>query len=367
MNVAVAFFTLIAVALLYIIGEMIYECCYNYDDEWSNLPSWLKWFILLSFGPCCITYACTIYQAYMHISMIKLQVSENWHDKVFQIVMMPIVFSTLSLSCLVRTFSLIGGSATTFEEELAIAKATTDLSVAAVYESWALFQFGRLILALISRNVERKQQSEDVSVRIGAEALAHANHAVTNLAWIGLTIFLIVCVAQSGYDIYLTYAFSSSEDWYSYSVGRDYFVAAGWVASAAAIWNITVMERTFGEILEGFVSRTKFVGMKILISMAFFQSGVLEILQWITSVLPDSWQTEIDKCPVLGDILAFSTPKTMLFYSALFIWECFIIGMINFCAWTSEEEWYHYDKEPERMLSDESSSLSSVDSSSYGS
>jgi len=174
-------------------------------------------------------------------------------------------------------------------------------------------------------------------------------------------------VAQSGYDFYLTYAFSSSEDSYSYSVGSDYFVAAGWVASAAAIWNITVMERTFGEILEGFVSRTKFVGMKILISMAFFQSGVLEILQWITSVLPDSWQTEIDKCPVLGDILAFSSAKTMLFYSALFIWECFIIGMINFCAWTSDEEWYHYDKEPERMLSDESSSLSSVESSSYGS
>lgn len=361
MNIAMVMFALLFIAMTYICVYFIYDCVYGYESQWGILDWWMKPLVLFAPVPCVFTYMACAYQAYTHVSEIKAEVSPAWHDNVVQIIVLPAVYAIMSLSAMVRCFKLVGdenlelsnglrssssSSSIDYGAKEQYAMAETDMTIADLYESWALYQFGQLVLALISRDVEKQQRSDYADVRIAAESLAIANQAVSNLAWLGLWLFLVVCVCESAYDTYLIVIYSATEEWYyTYSVGHDYFTAAGWVSSAAAIWNVAVVEHTFADNLASFSPWTKFLSVKILLTLAFVQWGLIEVLQYGYDLFPSVLQKIANAIPVVGDILEFSPEESYLFYTSLVVWECFIVATMHFFAWSCSENWYRLDVE----------------------
>merc|ERR1712130_156515 len=101
------------------------------------------------------------------------------------------------------------------------------------------------------------------------------------------------------------------------------FYGAGFVASFAAIGNIVEIEHGFHMYLEEFGPVWKFVGTKILVSLAYFQLVLL-------SLLPP--------------FCLWSITRQNLAYASLMCLECFLISILHLWAWSPKESWYAFQE-----------------------
>eukprot|EP00435_Cladocopium_sp_Y103_P059682 s350_g21.t1 len=95
-----------------------------------------------------------------------------------------------------------------------------------------------------------------------------------------------------------------------------FFLGMGAVASSAAIGNVVTVEMTFEEWLESFRPSAKFWSTKILLSIGFIQTLLLEI-------------------PPLSTHLSITEKD--LFYASLLCIECFLLSLLHVIAWNPSE------------------------------
>jgi len=352
-NYCVLLYALLLVLLIYAVFTYVMQGMTELGKAvWGDLVYWLRPIMLGAPVAACLTFVLCCIQTMQHVEEIRNGASTMKHDRAVLIVALPVVYGTMSMAGLMRLYVLISSpgasslSDSDRREQLALAKNQTCLWVGDLYEAWALYQFGKLTLELVAREVRKRAGVEVKDARTAAKVLVLSHTAIESLASLGVTMFLVVCVIQAGWSLYLL---TVQTDWEAetYTSTMKYFGAAGMLASGGAIYNVHIVESVFS-FLTGYNPLLKFVTVKILVSFAFFQRGIFHCLQVLDTTLPEFMQKVTKKVPVIGDVLTFNPVQFELFYSSLILYECFTVALINLCAWSAFEFWYHEDADVEQ-------------------
>merc|ERR1712118_197315 len=101
---------------------------------------------------------------------------------------------------------------------------------------------------------------------------------------------------------------------------RTFFLGMGFISSSAAIHSMVILERSIGHrYLHGYNAGMKFMSAKVLVSLAF--------LQWL-----------------VNDLLSFfsllSETRQKLLYASTMCFECFLISIFHLTAWSARERWF---------------------------
>lgn len=354
-NYCVLLYLMLLLLLVHSIYNFLYTALHPAGKAaWDDLPRWIRPLMLAAPIVAVFTFVVVAAQTAEHVNEIRKGSATLKHDRAVQIIALPAVYGIMAMSALAGMYRL---SANLFDDDrmqhlapeerrqLFLSKSETCFWVGDLYEAWALYQFGKLSLELIRASMWKMRSSPVAERREAAQALITAHSAVEAIAWLGITLFLGVCVLQAGWSLYLLTFTGSKSEWASYNSKMSQFRAAGMVASAGAIYNVHVVESTFHEYFDGYKPLLKFVTVKIIVSFAFFQKGCFWILQALKQTLPDMAQNLVNKVPFLGDMLNFTDAQFDLFYDSLIVIECFVIALLHWCAWSAYEPWYQDDDE----------------------
>jgi hypothetical protein len=379
-NYCVLLYMLLLVLMVYAVYEFVqlFTTSHHGRDVWHGLQMWVR--VLVFGAPICTvaSFLCCGVQTIWHIGQLRgyalspaKEAASLRHDRAIQVIALPGLYSVMAMSSLMRMYQCLtsnlgqdgnalivpsGGDLRTLDirpgnttnaESFMVAQAECCFWVGDLYESWALYQFGKLTLDLIKDSIAVKKYSEVSEQRDAAKAMLSSHVAVEALAWMGIGLFLVVCCVQAGWSLYLL-AFTgglqrANTDWSAYNSRMDQFAAAGMVASAAAIYNIHVVQSNFHTYLQNVNPLLKFITVKIIVTFAFFQRGFVWVLRAFDSTLPGTCQHMIHRVPILGDILHFTEVEFNLFYSALITWEALLITLMHTFAWSANETWYGED------------------------
>lgn len=214
-------------------------------------------------------------------------------------------------------------------QEFAMWRYETCFYVGDLFEAWVLYQFGCLMLDLIGVSFRSKKSSE----------LMAAHRALTSLTWLGTSTFVLVCLAQTACSL-MPYIGGSEE---KRLLAMQAFQIAGFFASGAAIYNLFVVERAFHHDLAGCSPVLKFISVKLLVSLSFFQRGLILGLQALNEMLPSMAHKIVQHVPILGDIVNMTPVQARLFYPSLLLYECLFICTVHMWAWSANENWYMQD------------------------
>jgi len=317
---------------------------YQHPDANIDQVHWLRWFIWGCPFALILSIVLCVSQTRSHIEQIFKDKAVLSHDRAIQIIAIPAVFGTMMLNGIVPVYKLVASadhSHWEVDRPAALQRFDSCFFVADLYEAWALYQFGMLTLEQVNASLHRRNTRNSQSSSSGASALLlneellMTHGAVAQLMWMGVFMFIIVCMAQAGYALILQIAGGDHED----SLVEQ-FEIAGLIVSGAAIFNVYVVESTFHKHLENYRPRLKFISVKILVSLAFFQRGTIIACQTVNSWQPTAIQGIVRRVPAFGDILNMSSVQMALFYPALLIYECLISAMLHSWAWNSDETWY---------------------------
>lgn len=333
---------------------------------WGGLCFWMKPLVLAAPLTLVMTFALCLFQSVAHVGEIRRGSAPLKHDRAVQIIALPAVYGTMALSVTARVYrvmtregpavkgadpgamlvpqSIFGDAAGTPESraQLALSRSETCFLVGDLYEAWALYQFAKLTLETMALSLAKAESSERAEERWVAHGLAKGHAAVESLAWLGVLLFLMVCLVQAGWSIYMLTSVTGAT-FAEYEGQMATFTAAGVVASMAAIYNISVVESQFEDLLEGFRPLLKFITVKVIVSVAFFQQGAFAVLKTLHDTLPNVLHALVERLPVLGDIVAFTPLQFEIFYSTLIVFECALVAVMHYFAWDSREEWYKAD------------------------
>eukprot|EP00928_Gymnodinium_smaydae_P077976 TRINITY_DN6154_c0_g3_i1.p1 TRINITY_DN6154_c0_g3~~TRINITY_DN6154_c0_g3_i1.p1 ORF type:complete len:457 (-),score=84.64 TRINITY_DN6154_c0_g3_i1:317-1687(-) len=389
-------------SLLYVmlVAFLAYSCQRFYtivrdplDPEFQSLWSieWLRTFVIVAPGAVCATVVMSWFQAEAHVFEIRKRVGADFHDRAVQIIALPAVFGVMVMAAMVPIVELATGNVDSsvlmnpigadlqavFHDKMqsVISRLHGDVSdvpsgshsasaaagaalravtgagnqtaqlawrdleqysmwryetcfyVADLFEAWALYQFGCLALDLIGASYKSSSASRELTA---------SHSAVRSLSWLGTITFVLVCLAQTACSLW-PYIGGAQEKQHMIMAA---FQVAGFFASSVAIYNVFVVERAFHDQLAPCSPVLKFLSVKILVSLAFFQRGILVLLQACNQMLPSVAQRIVRYVPLLGDLLNLSEVQMHLFYPALILFECLLAALMHLWAWTASEEWY---------------------------
>lgn len=381
------YLTLLLVLIFVILSYDVYEFAMTFSGAASthleNIPGWLRNMVYAS--PCVVwlCFALGAYQVLEHIKCIQEEPKARLrHDRAVQIIVLPVVYSAMCFSCLVKCCAFIVADASTLAKALpastladqlplATAKAETCYRIGNLYESWALYQFGLLSLEVMESSLKRQSHSHNQDERSEARALLVAHKAVARLAWLGILSFVLVSVADSAVALwYLTIGTNRAMPHIlqQFQSAESNFTVAGFLASCAAIFNVYIVEEQFHHFLQDFHPFLKFLTVKILVTFAYGQQYIFICLQALTEMAPKNVQDTIHNIPALGSIVKFNNLEFYIFYSALLIVECLFISLLHMWAWQSTEAWYEIEEaEAEDKFSNDEKALLPGAGSLYGS
>lgn len=405
-------YALLGCALAYLVAGFYEAAQMPVDEEkypdvknlWS--VGWLKPFVLLAPIATCVTVALGWLLTESHIFEIHKRLAVPKHDRAVQIIALPSVFGVMALASLLPIFELTTGRITKTmlanpwydfghpfsiihdsppslvqqgrdgavpadwkdAKVMAYWRYETCNYVADSFEAWALYQFGRLILEQVKESMAR-QESRSFSEAEKPERLTKverdlqdSNSAVASLTWVGTSLFVVCCVAQSAASLW-PYLGGSRADQASL---MDHLGIAGFVTSCAAIYNLVVVEQAFHRHLRPMSPVMKFLTVKILVSLCWLQRCALSGIQYGNSMMPGTMQSITKAVPFIGDILSFSELQVHLFYPALIIYECALLAVMHLLVWKSAESWYtvsdalEYTENDPLLLRDASSTKDSA-------
>eukprot|EP00425_Heterocapsa_triquetra_P001513 CAMPEP_0195054798 /NCGR_PEP_ID=MMETSP0448-20130528/3613_1 /TAXON_ID=66468 /ORGANISM="Heterocapsa triquestra, Strain CCMP 448" /LENGTH=392 /DNA_ID=CAMNT_0040084351 /DNA_START=221 /DNA_END=1399 /DNA_ORIENTATION=+ len=363
-------------------------------DPSANIWSigWLRPFVMAAPAAVCTTIVLNWFQTEGHVFEIHKDIGIVKHDRAVQIIALPAVFAVMAMASMVPILELVTnninsemletpfginvqdrvqhlfhphGEAQLIDvslpgnfsnqthlrwepaKQVALWRYETCFFVGDLFEAWALYQFGKLSLELIKENFV-KQAASDVEVEQRAARDLLASHsAVTSLTWLGTITFVVVCVGQTACSLW-PYIGGSTE-------GREnimlQFQVAGFVASGAAIYNVFIVERAYHEHLSHASPILKFLSVKILVSLSFFQRGLLVLMQTTNRLLPEVLQKIVRYVPLVGDLANMTEVQIHLFYPSLLMFECLLSAIMHLWAWNPREAWYNDDdvEESERQ------------------
>jgi len=321
------------------------------EGAWMTTPGWLKVMVYIAPFVVWANWFLGSFQVHQHMRCIQEEAAVLRHDRAVQIIVLPMVYSTMCLSCVTKCYAFLVKDLTPMDNKelpLAIAEAETCLWIGDLYEAWALYQFGVLSLEVMESSLVRQANSDDQEAKAAANALMVAHGAVSRLAWLGILSFVLVSVADSAVALgYLTVGqyldIPHLVD--KFNNAENQFNIAGFLASCAAIFNVYVVEQQFHHFLEEFHPFLKFLTVKILVTFAYGQQYILLALRAVDDMVPARIQAILQRVPILGDVLQFNEPQFWIFYSALLIIECFLIAIAHVFAWGTAEVWYEDEDE----------------------
>jgi len=313
--------------------------------SWDSMPSWLRPWVLACPIVCLVTLIASAIQTFQHVERIHEGSAVKRHDRAVQIILLPTVYGVMAMSSLTRMYNYIGSETDPYSadnKELlhrSLSRSETCFWVGDLYESWALYQFGRLVLEVLEGKIVEGEESAKEEERSAAFGLRRSHGAVERLAWLGIMAFLVVCVAESGWSLWLlTFDTSMTAEGFDQSMSK--FVVAGFLASGVAIYNVFVVEEEYQEQMTSFHPRLKFFTVKILVTFAFVQRGIFKIWSWVGTIMPPNMKKWVDKAPFLGEVMNMPAAQFEMFYASLIITECFLVCIAHYWAWNSEEDWY---------------------------
>lgn len=367
-----------------------------YADIWTI--GWLKPFVLGSPAAVCLSLILCWFQTESHVFEIHKNLGTLKHDRAVQIIALPCVFAAMAMASMVPIYELVTGSisaemvsipfgidlkkrfgqiqaaafggpqdgapaignSSAYGSQFPVAllgqsththvhsmewpaaykfamwRYETCFYVGDLFEAWALYQFGLLALELIRESFSRKEASEHEAERHAAQELLAAHSAVSSLAWLGTMAFVVVCVGQTACSMHPYFSGTAN----GLETIMSGFQVAGFISSGVALYNVFVVERAFHAHLSPSSPVLKFLSVKILVSLSFFQRGILVLLQNGNKMMPHMVQKITSYVPILGDILNMTEVQIHLFYPALILYECFLTSLMHFWAWQANEEWY---------------------------
>eukprot|EP00929_Paragymnodinium_shiwhaense_P009582 TRINITY_DN113795_c0_g1_i1.p1 TRINITY_DN113795_c0_g1~~TRINITY_DN113795_c0_g1_i1.p1 ORF type:complete len:438 (-),score=92.61 TRINITY_DN113795_c0_g1_i1:54-1367(-) len=346
-------------------------------DAFAHMAPWVKPCVLFGVVSMWITFALCAAQTVSHIEAIRAGEAVQRHDRVVQILALPVVYGAMAMAAASRvlvvaseeglpalriqdvdvetdefishaykTAAMEGAKDVSAAVHLALARSETSYLVADLYEAWVLYQFLSLTLDVLWTALQRRAQSQDAEERLGAQALVKVHGATENLSWLGPYCFLLICIGQCGWSLYTLNVTADKSTWGDWLGVMSQFEAAGFLASGAAIFDVAVVERHFHDFFAGYSPMLKFVTVKILVSFSFFQRGIFGALKTLTGTLPDTTKKVLNASPFLGSIVKMGVVEFELFFAAIIMLECTFVAMLHWCAWNAAEDWYGESEDP---------------------
>lgn len=322
--------------------------------EVITVPVWLWRFAVASPLALVITLVLCLVQTKNHMKQINQGKAVSKHDRAAQIIALPSVYGVLVLCSLSPVLHLTSGGrhpteVSDFEEwkHFVFSRYDICLFVADLYEAWILYQFGKLVLEQIEASVWKEEVAESLERRRAAAHVMHSHSAVSALSFLGTWLFIVVCLVQAAWSMvaYFPHLGIARSDQKQINTQ---LVIAGVITSTAAIYNVHVIEAIFAPLLQNFWPLLKFFSVKLLVSLAFIQQGLLQLLQASKIYTPEAQGWLVEHVPGIGTLLNFDDVQLHLFYPALILYECLIAGIIHMWAWDAFEEWYSAGDDAER-------------------
>mmetsp|Transcript_71959 Transcript_71959/g.112677 ORF Transcript_71959/g.112677 Transcript_71959/m.112677 type:complete len:437 (+) Transcript_71959:119-1429(+) len=334
--------------------------------KWQLLPMWLRTFAVVAPIVNLCTYVSCSLQTFRHVERIREDSGDMWskpslmrHDRAVQIILLPTVYSVMAFSALTRLYVFICSEPNPFADpdsvtddpillnqqidvHTVVARSKTCFWVGDLYESWVLYQFTELVFEVVQSGMKKQALQGPVEQKASGIALLESMEAVKSLAWLGVWSFLIVCVGEAGYSLWLlTFHSGTPDSAKDYDESMSKFTLAGIIASGAAIYNVWKVENTFHvPYLESVNPNTKFLVVKILVSIAFLQRGLFKGVVMANKYLPQFLQNISKHIPFISQLVEFSPTEFELFYASMIVFECFAIALAHHWAWSSKEAWY---------------------------
>lgn len=217
-----------------------------------------------------------------------------------------------------------------------------------LYESYALFTFGLIVLEYLSQRLRRGMLNAHDMIKTNtipkpdsftemSDSFRVLLGQTKGLTILGIKLFCATCAGQAIYGVSLNcaayYHFKESifgTGCHTQQPGmlqtekvrqmvHYLFYGAGFIASFAAIGNLVEVERGFRAHLHEFRPIWKFLGTKIIVTIAFLQSMAL------AACPPFCW---------------WSYTRANLLYASLLCIECFLISILHLYAWSADESWF---------------------------
>ncbi|CAK9026347.1 unnamed protein product [Durusdinium trenchii] len=342
----------------------------------QSLPRWMKPLMLGTPFAAVVTYLLAFIQTGQHVNEIRKGQGTLKHaprgglrvrseDRAVQIIALPAVFGCMAMNALTKMFE--GAAQFNVEERLGVellslhrpanhtdenatqfylAQVETCYQVGDLYEAWALYQFCKMTLEILKSCLEKmaKEQVQDER-RSVASGLLVAHKSLADIAYTGVFMFLVVCCAEASWSLYLLTFTNPEENWGAYNSQMGKFQAAGLVTSMAAIYNLNTVEMEFHDYFESFTPLLKFLTVKILLSLAYFQKGCVYVLQTVNRSLPNLLQSVIAAVPFVKELVSMGDTEFYLFYSSLILYECVLGVFFHWFAWPSDEQFYGFELE----------------------
>jgi len=310
----------------------------------ARYPAWLRLFCACSPVPLMLAFAMCATQTWQHVAQIREGHAAEQHERVIMVVALPVIYGVMALNALAHTWLALDLQSDDEQANVARRLCQTCFRVGDLYEAWVLYQFGKLTVELVRTSLAKLVTSAKTAEQRGtAQGLLTAQAAVEAQMWLGTWMFVVVCVLQSGWACWMS-TFATSESRAALTNTNAQFDAAGAVASTAAIYNVHMVERTFSAYLADYSPFLKFVSVKILVSIAFFQRGFFLFLKAFQRTLPSVLGKVLPSMPLVRGVIALSDVQFEAFYAALILYEVFLIAALHSCAWSSKEMWYgEYD------------------------
>mmetsp|Transcript_48751 Transcript_48751/g.113829 ORF Transcript_48751/g.113829 Transcript_48751/m.113829 type:complete len:449 (-) Transcript_48751:25-1371(-) len=280
------------------------------------------------------------------------------HDRTLRIIMLPLFYGAMSFQGVIRMWGVSinnSGDSNHFSNFALRKRFLTDsydacFWLADVYESYALFVFSLLVLEFLRQRMNsRIFEAQNEVIQKGniprtTESFSELTGSVKillsqtkGLTILGIKLFCATCAMQAVYGVTVNCAayYHVREDIFGPGCDGDppgilqtekvksmvhhFFYGAGFVASFAAIGNLIEVERGFRYYLIEFSPIWKFLGTKIIVTIAFLQSMAL------AACPPFCW---------------WSYTRANLLYASLLCIECFLISVVHLFAWSATEHWY---------------------------
>jgi len=337
------------------------------ENDMSELHG-LKTFSMLCPLWVFLTMVVCIYHTHLHVNKIRDNRQEGakgrlvdcpQHDQTITVLILPVVYGLMSFKSTCRMWQVLinhipvpgahhdvtAEAFDGYEERKSFLLEMYDANfiVGDIYETIALVTFGNLVMGVLKKKIDKMKKifAERTQGRTDADELqqyiTRLNDAMKTLTVAGVKLFAMSCLLQGVYTLTITtLAFdfpmfkpelfsreSASLGLFQQpaikTMAHYFFLGAGFIASFAAIGNIMIIEEDFEELLEEFKPAFKFWGTKILVSLAFLQSILINVF-----LTPRGW-TEI---------------QSNMMYSSCLCLECLLIAIFHLKGWSADEAWY---------------------------
>jgi len=338
-----------------------------------QIPDWLRFMAVASPLAIGLTMLATFVHIYKHFPKRRgFDDHLRWypsysHDLSIQVALLPLVYGLFSLDSTyqmlqVMTGQQVGPRNYGEKENYFTQVYTTNFELADLCEAWALQSFGVLCFMRVSRQIRLEAPTvkyiintvkahlsnvqcnnsrdrtlmDDLMILNNPEELLF--QPLQQTAGIGVAVFVYTYAVKSIY--LLTLGLLAERPLFIQLCGDNgkfpaacsfapYADGAAFLASTLAIYNLVVFERRLKDILkrENFKPFQKFLGVKALVSIAFFQKFVLQV--------------------VLQSFGHFTDFQSDLCYSCLISMEVLPMSLTMYFAWRPmEHDWYDGDRIP---------------------